>query len=245
MRNIDEVLVSRNDLSPFLVHLTREYGGRSPGQNLVKILRSGRLKYGKEPMSVARYRYPFGDISDSQMNTYFKAVSFTETPLNEIDSLLDIERRSISFSPYGLVFLRERCVKKGVAPVIYINNTLGDKDKVVESLCKLIKRDPVAAQEILPYVSFFGRKLRPYNKTRRHGEMDFTWEREWRYASANGYFDFDESDLFMGLCPHSLVGWFEERFEWLPFIDPRMKLRQYVGKIRAAERRAGIKKRLM
>jgi hypothetical protein len=203
------------------------------------------LRYGKEPMSVARYRYPFGDISDAQMKTYFKAVSFTETPLTKIDSLLDIERRSISFSPYGLVFLRERCMKKGAAPVIYINNTLGNKDKVVESFCRLIQRDPVAAQGILPYVSFFGRKLRPYNKIRGYGEMDFTWEREWRYASGEGYFDFDESDLFVGLCPHRSIGWFEKRFDWLTFIDPRMKLRQYVEKIRAAERRTGIKKQLI
>src|SRR6266581_4237319 len=76
VRGINEVLVSRNDLSPFLVHLTREYDGRSPQQNLTRILNSRRLKYGNEPMSVARYRYPYGKISTEQMKTYFKAVSF-------------------------------------------------------------------------------------------------------------------------------------------------------------------------
>jgi hypothetical protein len=196
-------------------------------------------------MSVAWYRYPFGDIDDAQMQTYFKAVSFTETPLSEIDSLLDIERRSVNFSPYGLVFIREKCMKKGVAPVIYINNSSGDKDKAVESLCRLIRKDPNAAQAILPYVSFFGRKLRPYSESRRYGEMDFTWEREWRHASPDGYFKFDESDLFMGLCHQSLIGWFEKKFDWLTFIDPRMKLRQYVGKIAAAKRKTGIKNRLV
>ena len=245
VRGIDEVLVSRNDLSPFLVHLTREYNGRSPRQNLTRILNSRRLKYGNEPMSVARYRYPYGKISNEQMETYFKAVSFTETPLSELHNLLDIEGRSISLSPYGLVFLRETCVKKGAAPVIYINNTLGDKDRVVESLCRLIRRAPLAAQEILPLVSFFGQKLRRYKKSLRYGEMDFTWEREWRYASANGYFEFDESDLFMGLCPHSRIREFEERFDWLAFMDPRSKLGRYVGKIRAATRRAGIKNQLV
>ncbi len=245
MRDINEILVFRNDLSPFLVHLTREYDGRSPGQNLNRILSSRKLKYGNEPMSVARYRYPFGEISLAEMKLYFKAVSFTETPLSEIDSLLEIENRAVNFSPHGLIFLKERCMSKGVAPVFYINNTSGDKDKVVESLCRLTRRDPLAARGILPYVSFFGRKLRPYNRSRKSGEMDFTWEREWRYASPSGCFEFDESDLFMGLCPHSQIEWFENKFDWLRFIDPRRKLKLYARKIGASKRSAGIRNRLM
>lgn len=245
MRKIDTALLFRNDLSPFLVHLTREYEGKSPEMNLYNIMVSRSLKYGNEPMSVARYRYPLGEIDDVKMNLFFKAVSFTETPLNEVYSLLNIERRAINFSPYGLVFLKDRCMSNGVSPVIYINNTRGDKDKTVESLCRLIESNPHAARNILPYISFFGRKLRPYNKAPQMGEMDFTWEREWRYASVNGLFQFEEADVFMGLCPHDRIEWFEDKFSWLSFIDPSRNLSQYAEKIEAAKSKAGIQNALL
>jgi hypothetical protein len=240
VRNIDEVLHFRNDLSPFLVHLTRDYDEQSAEENLVSILASKKLKYGHEPMSVARYRYPFGSINPVVMNLYFKAVSFTETPLKEVQSLLNIEHRAVNFSPYGLVFLKDKCMEKGASPVIYINNMRGDKNDLVESLCRLAKSNPMAAHKILPYVSLFGKKLRPYKKNPKAGEMDFTWEREWRFASLKRYFGFDESDVFIGLCPHNRIEQFEDEFDWLPFIDARRNLEQYAEKIEAAKMDAGI-----
>ena len=239
MRQIQNVLLFRNDFSPFLVHLTRDYNDASARQNLVSILKSGKLRYGSEAMSVARYRYPY-PLNDVKTKLYFKAVSFTDTPLNQIHNLLNIDNRAINLSCYGLVFLKSRCMTKGASPVFYINNTNGDKDKVVEALCNLSKSDPGKASKILPFISFFGKKLRPYNKTPQEGEMDFTWEREWRYSNFKGYFQFDKSDVFIGLCPHDRIKWFESHFDWLKFVDPRRNLAQYAERLESAKVRSGI-----
>ena len=57
---------------------------------------------------------PLGSLNGQITKDYFSAVCFTETPLNEIYSLLEISRRRVNLKPYGLVFLKEKlqeCVK--------------------------------------------------------------------------------------------------------------------------------------
>ena len=244
MRNISDVLLFRNDISPFLVHLTRDYEGKDAEDNLVSILKSMKLKYGSDPISVAWYRYPWS-LNDAKTRIFFKAISFTETPLDEISNLLSIENRAVDFSACGLVFLKEECALKGVSPVIYINNLKGDKDKLVEMLCRMTESHPLTAAQILPFVSFFGEKLKPWKKPRRYGQMDFTWEREWRFAHYSLDFKFDRSDLFIGLCPHNRIGEFEGRFPWLGFVDPRRRLSLYADKLQTAQRRTGIENRIL
>jgi len=63
----------------------------------------------------------------------------------------------------------------------------------VSELCKLREYDVEAAKQILPLISVFGKKLRA------SGEIDFLWEREWRYPSVYGDLQFDENDVFVGL----------------------------------------------
>lgn len=148
-------------------------------------------------------------------------------------------------TPYGLVFLKEKCAARGVSPVIYLNNVSGDKDDVVKDLCDLIETSPAAAARILPLVSFFGQKLKPWKQPRRHGSMDFMWEREWRYASPDGVFSFDDSDVFLGLCPFGRIEEFEEQFDWLRFIDPRYDVRYFQDKIIEAKAESGIQAEIM
>ncbi len=241
MRNIDDVLLFRGDLPPFLVHLTRRSEDGTADQNLTSILESQTLHYGPAPISVARYRYPQAQLDSTKRVRYFTAVSFTETPLNEIHSLLEIEGRIINLEPYGLVFLRDRCKAKGVAPVIYFNNVKGDKDEVVQALCTLLDSHPRQAASILPFVSFFGRLLTPLGGSSRTDEMDFTWEREWRYVSKRKHFKFKKSDVFVGLCPHSKIEDFESRFDWLQFIDPRRNMKWYADKLIAARKRSRLR----
>jgi len=241
-RDVDKVLQLRNDISPFLVHLTKDTG-HSAKHNLGSILRSMTIKYGtKKPISDANYKVAYFGLDLKTRLTYFSAVSFTEAPLNEIQNLLEIKGRQIDLQPYGLVFLKHKLMRKGVSPVFYVNNMMGNKDKTVEALCSLMKTHAKEAEGILPFVSFFGKFLKPScGGTASKRMKDFMWEREWRYASRKFCFKFEKKDVFMGLCPDREISDFESRFQWLTFIDPRRNMKWYSEKLIEARKRARLK----
>jgi hypothetical protein len=201
------------------------------------------LKYGTgHPISDASYGVEYFSLNTKTQLKYFSAVSFTETPLSEIHNLLKIKGRQVDLQPYGLVFLKERLKRKGVSPVFYINNTRGNKDKCIRALCSLMQTHKKEAAEILPFVSFFGKFLKPvYGGTTYRRSKDFMWEREWRYASAELRFKFNEKDVFIGLCPESQIARFESRFAWLKFIDPRRNMKWYAETLIEASKRARLK----
>ncbi|HEX7033850.1 MAG TPA: hypothetical protein VF172_12700 [Nitrososphaera sp.] len=77
-RDVEKILWFRNDISPFLVHLTRTIkGGNSAKTNLESIIRSKQLNYGNKGISDARWGY---DASTLYWNPdiekkFFSAVS--------------------------------------------------------------------------------------------------------------------------------------------------------------------------
>lgn len=239
LRDIDSILLFRNDISPFLTHLTRETDSKAH-DNLESILRSHSLKYGAEPFSDASYGFSAYDLTPEIKLKYFSAISFTETPLGEIHNLIDIAYRQIELEPYGLVFIKNHLKAKGVSPAIYINNKKGDKDKVIRALCSLINSHPEEASEILPLVAVFGRFFRPVVGPSKDKEVDFSWEREWRFVSKEHEFKFENNDVFIGLCPHNEIRHFEETFDWLKFIDPTRNIKWYAEKLVKARKEANL-----
>ena len=239
MRDVSKVLLFRNDLSPFLVHLTRDIvGERTAKESLSNILRERTLKCGTSTISDARFGVPPGQVETNK--SCFCAISLTETPLGEVHNLLEIEGRDNDLSQYGLVLLKDKMKKKGVSPVVYINNMKGDKDETIQALCSLIESNRTAAKKILPYIAIFGKKLNPVGGTPQSGSIDFIWEREWRYASRSGALKFRETDLFIGLCPHNEIESFESQFPWLGFIDPQRNMKWYSEKLVAARKRSKL-----
>ena len=105
---------------------------------------------------------------------FFRAVCFTETPLSEIHCLLDIDRRQVDMEPYGIVFLKDRLLTRGVSPVLYLNNSDGTMDSVAKALFRLIQNEPEAAARLLQLFSVFGQKLTPpgYQQPPK-GDVDF------------------------------------------------------------------------
>lgn len=236
MRDVEKVLQLRNDVSPFLVHLTRDTDGNSAKNNLKSILTSKTLKCGDNPISDARFRYPIDKLTTKKKRLFFSAVSFTETPLGEIHNLLEIAKRIVDLKPYGLVFLKERLRSKGVSPVLYINNMKGDQNETAEALCSLIDTHPRVAVRIIPFIAIFGKLLSPIGGTAQNRRrIDFTWEREWRYWSRRRRFKFTRRDLFIGLCPDEDIDEFEAefktRFKLLHFIDPRRTMKWYAERL--------------
>jgi len=246
MREINKVLLFREDISPFLVHLTREttYAGdpRSAQANLLNILVYKKLEPG-ECLSDARNGYNYRRLTPEQQKEFFNAICFTETPISEIHCLLEIDQRQINLAPYGIVFLKENLRDMDVSPAIYINNYNGNNDDIFHELCLIIEHNPDIARKLLPLISVFGKKIIQPGYLERINEatVDFLWEREWRRPRFFGAMEFDPGDVFVGLCPHEEIDLFESRIPWLKFIDPRRNMKWYSEKLIEARQKLDLK----
>jgi hypothetical protein len=253
-RSIEHILRFRDDIAPFLVHLTRSTdSGLSAEQALTSIIYTKQLVPQSDKISDARFGYLTTKLTDEEKKTYFSAICFTETPLPEIHCLLNIESRSIDLEPYGLVFIKESLAHKGVSPVLYINNINRDKQEIFIEFCStLIDHIPDVGKQILPLIAIFGDKIQPpHARVAPPGEVDFRWEREWRYPYCLGPFIFDARDIFVGLCPDDEIEHFEECINEsfslegdakIGFVDPTMNMKWYASKlIKARERFPDLK----
>lgn len=245
MREIEDILWFRGDISPFLAHLTRDIeieGGLTAFRALEKIIQTRTLKCGPTLVSDARYGMYTADMDDDAKSALFSAICFTETPLSEVHCLLEIAYRKVHLAPYGLVFLKDRLASKGVSPVLYINNEKGDKDKLFQALCSLAYAKRDAARKLLPLIAVFGQKIKsPSTQDHQLGMVDFRWEREWRYPFTEGPLDLIEDDIFIGLCPDRDIEHFEALLPSVGFIDPMMNMKWYATKLVKARQRLDIK----
>lgn len=246
-RLIDDILHFRTDFSPFLVHLTRNKDGKTANNILKTILRDKVLKASNNPVSDAKFGTitSSSDWDDLKRKKYFGAICFTETPLNEIHCLLEIEYRNIDLEPYGLVFSKDNLKKLGVSPVFYLNNYKDDKDEVIRKLCELLINTEEAAK-ILPLFANAGIQLTGPQVEKRTSIIDFMWEREWRYPSVYGDLPINRNDVFIGLCPDNEIDDFENLSievygQGISFIDPSRNMKWYATKLIERRRDLGMK----
>jgi len=241
-RNIDDILHFRSDISPFLVHLTREHDELTAQQALKSIIEDRCLRCSLSDVSDVRFGVHYSDVPDCLKKGFFSASCFTETPLNEIHSLLEIENRQKELAPYGLVFLKENLAQKGVSPVLYINNKNADKDPVFAAIASLAESHPEEALELLPLFAVYGKKLKGVGAGHRSsGKNEFIWEREWRYPYVKGNLEFTKDDVFIGLCCHDDIEDYEELWPEIPFVDPTRNMKWYANKLLDSRKRLKIK----
>lgn len=234
VRLIDDILHFRQDISPFLVHLTKNSGDHDAKGNLKSILKDEQLRPGSQPFCDVKYAIDLKKqktLSERDKLHFFTAICFSETPLSEIHCLLEIDYRNVNLEPYGIVFLKEKLETKNVSPVCYINNIKGDKNSFFYKFGNLVDSDPDFAKEILPLLSVFGNKIMPRGCSQKDGNIDFRWEREWRLPAYLGPLPFDNNDVFIGLCPHDEIDEFEAEHPEYTFIDPRRNLKWYSTKL--------------
>jgi len=243
MRDIGDILNFRTDISPFLVHMTRRLGLVTPYDSLGQILQQRQLICGQTLVSDARYGMYTDDLEEEVKHRLFGAVCFTETPLAEVHNLLEIAYRNINLAPYGLVFLKERLERRGVSPVLYLNNMAEDKDSVFQALCDLRVHNGDEAEQLLPLLAVFGRKIWPPGAAQRPpGDVDFRWEREWRLPYVRSPLAFTEYDVFVGLCPHNEIAHFEGLMGGgVRFIDPTRNMKWYATQLVQSRQRLDLK----
>ena len=187
MPPIRRLIARRSDLSTFLVHLTRDYGGVDALENLKAILRSGKLE-ARSPFGAAfrevRKKLPDPDTHlDSQ-----RCVCFTEAPLEHVHLLLEPVTdlaRECQFQPYGIALTKRLGRVAGINPVWYTDITPGH-DWLMKSVNELIAEavDAIAAGSGKTLGELPIGLLAPFIEQMGTGDnyrKEFWWEREWRH----------------------------------------------------------------
>lgn len=97
-------LLEWTDMSDFVVHFTREYGGKSAYDNMLSILANKVIK-AKNSFGMAKSIAP---DHDSQMT-----VCFSEVPLHRLIRLAKAR------SDYGIVFRKDSVIHRKGNPILY------------------------------------------------------------------------------------------------------------------------------
>ena len=194
----NEVTEHRNDISRFMVHLTRDdsdewkSGGGSARKNFLSIFRERRI------MATNPHCLHANRVGDS-LRKKLKVSCFSEMPLNAIrHATKPIKGRKIQLEPYGFVFSREFILENGGQEVTYVNSYGANKlvregyDKVFE----IAKKGKFKGEmwKVLPFLSAM------------HERCDFHWEREFRIL---GDLKFKRSNLICVILPEEGLGPFK------------------------------------
>jgi hypothetical protein len=227
--SISDILHRRNDLSTFVVHLTRDHEDMTAKESLTSIIEDYELE-ARSPMGWAAAQDDPGDPEAQSQ----RVVAFSETPLEHIWALVaDIEGRQVELRPYGVALTKFKARKLGVNPVWYVDMTPG-RDWHIAAALNRLRDDAVAsgdfhnhpAAQVFPFVEPMGVWDRP---------REFWWEREWRHV---GNFDLPGVGCFF-LCPEDEIVDFVPQHEgehvadWnrrkRRFLDPRWGLERIIA----------------
>ena len=223
-------LSGREDVSRFMVHLTRDdrddySDGGSAKSNLLSILREKRIR------AIAphcTFNKPLRKLPDT-IAKRFNTVCLTETPLNQVHLLVrDIPGRRIKLAPYGICFRKEFIVDVGGQPAIYLNEYNGNtwlRECVDELYATSVTKKAVIRPlwRILPFVNSM------------HEGYDFSWEREWR---VRGDLRFSSRDIVCVILPSNREEPLKERMATagIATISPGWTYEQIVAELATQQR---------
>lgn len=225
--NRSNVRERREDLSRFIVHLTKdidpdmfeEYDGKKtiPARhNLISILRSTRIEARNYHCILNNKMTGISDKKRKEL----RVVCLTETPLNQLHLLIEnIEGRRVELKPYGLIFHRDFIIQKRGQPAIYLNcyNSNRYLRDAANDAIALWKKEGKKNRitRLLPFINVMSE------------EYDFVWEREWRVL---GDLQFTPKDIVAVILPESKEKDIRTTLarNGIPVISPRSTYEQIV-----------------
>lgn len=219
---------SRDDISKFVVHLTRDYQSNSAQANLFSIL-NDKVIYARNAHCLFKHELNRLGFNKNLLNC-FNTVCFTETPLTQIKRLVaPVAGRKIELQPYGLVFHKFTLLERGASPAIYINT---NGTQLRGYLLKQFREHFAGTKSIIK----FKREQRDYHESIIQyyslvniisSNHDFTWEREWRFQGdfKFKYFDLvaiitESPEKFEQLCRNRLNALKRRYITRIPIISP-------------------------
>lgn len=225
------VTEKREDISRFVVHLTRDdtndcENGARARNNFLSILKERRIRaFGAHCL----HKNKLEDVPEKVARA-FRVSCFTEVPLNQIHLLTQpIKGRQANMEPYGFVFKKEFLIHRRAQPAIYVNSYGGNTEltEAVDEIFETARRDrfPGKTWRVLPFVNAM------------HERYDFTWEREWRIV---GSLKFTLKDLVCIILPEEEKGDMRKSLTTagLAVISPGWTYEQIVGQLAAQQREA-------
>lgn len=116
--------IERPDLSPFLIHLTKRSPEKSAFENLIEILKSGKIKG-----STTASGYVQGTVP---------AACFMDVPLGSLKYVLKKAQTKTTtgfprYEPYGVLISKSWAYDAGARPVLYLSKDEQKKDLKVPS----------------------------------------------------------------------------------------------------------------
>jgi len=209
---LEVFLDKKTDFSYLLVHLTRSNGPLSAREILCTMLDERTLR-AYNPFFV--YKNDLEKPESAHLKEKFRAVCFTETPIDQIGALLQpLEGRYNQPESYGLVFRKKYIREMGGNPVFYVTK------KIAKPLGQLYDQQKTRADSetcrLLALVSVC-----------EEGN-DWHWEREWRVV---GDLHFEYDDVYCGLCPEDEIADFRDNYKRVKFIDPRWGNKKLVDEL--------------
>ena len=225
----DRAVEGRNDLSRFVVHLTRDdtrehEGGQTAREHFDGIARERRIR-ARQPHCLHMERIP------RKHWDRFAVCCFMEVPLSELHLMTrPIAGRRIQYGDYGFVFSREFLVSRGAQPAMYVNSYGGNRS-VREAADRVYE---LAAEEGFVHGKL-GRLL-PYLNAMHEG-YDFAWEREWRVL---GDLDFGFEDVVCVILPEDGDDRLKGEFlgDGVPVISPGWTGERIVAELSGQVRKA-------
>lgn len=225
------VAAKREDLSRFIVHLTRDdrkdfpRGGATARSNFITIYEEKAIR----PFQAHCLHMHKLKTLPSKIREAFDVVCFSEVPLNQVHLLTQpILGRRIELQPYGFVFRKTFLIEKGAQPALYING-YGENTALHEAVDAILERAikddfKKPMWRILPFVNAM------------HERYDFTWEREWRLA---GTLHFDNRDLVCVILPESSEQKLKQRMAkaGIAVMSPGWLYEQIVSELARQQRR--------
>jgi len=182
-----EIDRNREDLSRFLVHLTRDYNNVVAEKNLISILNDKTI-FAKNALCLVMHKLEKMQFSKTLQKEFYTAC-FTETPLPQIKQLTkEIKGRRIKLSPYGLVFWKDELFNKGASPAIYINAKGTSVSKFLIDEFESIFKGITTFRKLRDKEAHYKNVVHYYSLINVvKDKHDFMWEREWRH---HGDFEF-------------------------------------------------------
>jgi len=186
---ITDVLARRNDLSSFLVHLTKPTEDQDAKSKLISIIQDGYIR-AQTNLGFAKTYANRGNIDRYPQ----QVVCLTETPLEHIHFLVeDIEGRSAHFDRYGIIITKKWAREHNVNPVWYVENVSVIREALQRLFTSAMHEDSNFRGDffqITPFIETMG-----CIQGRNH---EFWWEREWRKVG-----NLELPQQYIVICPEN------------------------------------------